>query len=136
MTAFHDALYDYVKAYYPSLTLSATKGEKKGPGSTWFSFRTPVKNVWIVYKSDRNYIDMEFRGLGDKYQEFHSNNHDVLDSFGNLRIRRAGKSLAVEVDVDRDLDCFQPFNEQIAVIEEAMNKIVYLQNSVLPKLKF
>ncbi|MDO5445904.1 MAG: hypothetical protein Q4F31_09840 [Eubacteriales bacterium] len=134
ITNFNDCLYDYIKENYPVLNFNSEKGKIKGAQCTWFSFRTPVKDAWIIYKSTKMYVDLELRGAGERYQELMQDNEWLLKENQDIRIRKAGKSLAIEIDSHYSLDCYQMFKNQLPAIKEAMDIVLRLQVEILPRL--
>ena len=76
----------------------------KGSEACWPEFQTSLKNVKIVYKSNKGYVDLQFAGYGDKIgslreiliQKLGDNFEGKLDR-KELSLERAEKSAVVRI---------------------------------------
>lgn len=121
VTEFWKKLYKYVDKY-PRLDINKTT-TPRGTNANWPAFKTQITGLRIVWKSDRNYIDLEFSGMAEQREEFSS-----LIKKLNLTDYQpvvTGKSLSLRtmVPYDKPVDFHIPFDNQINNIDYALSQI-------------
>ena len=127
-TNFWQSLIPFVKKYYPRLTIANSK-ESYGGKSDWpiFTFSN-VKGLQIVWKTDRDIIDLEFRGMANNY----SGLIELLNNIGinNPQIEATGKSLSMRTSMAKyPVSVFLPFNKQLKNIKHCLRKMLKLRDS-------
>lgn len=65
VTDFWNKYIDYQEEFYPQL-ISVNNRGPKGARSTWPTYKTVHKEVTIVHKTEKGYVDLSFRGAYDK----------------------------------------------------------------------
>ena len=91
----------------------------KGSDACWPEFQTSLKNVKIVYKSDKGYVDLQFAGYGNRIgdlreiliQNLGKSFEEKLDR-KELRLDRAEKSAVVRIsNPDWNVSFKTPFSK-------------------------
>ena len=124
ITTFWNKYYDYIKNYYPQLKMNMTN-TAKGSNALWPHIFTPLKNVYILHKSNKGFMDMTFSGMGDCYYQFKKEINNYLDN--DMSIQRTGKALAIRVNVPV-VDFNNDFDNYIDEINVSLNSAVRLLN--------
>ena len=134
ITVFWQNLYDYIKSKYYELDFKKP-GDAKGSRSDWVTFRTTVKQLYIVWKTTKNSVDLEFTGMGKKSDVVIS----ILKSLGieNVNIEETGKSVSLRLFYSTDYEVLvrEPFDKQIEKINHCLTKVLYL-NELAQKIRF
>ncbi len=124
ITEFWSQLYKYIDAHYKSsLDIVKTAGAR-GKSACWPSFRTNIKNLWIRWKTDRDFIDLEFGGMAnnkavliDKLKLINETNFNIVET---------GKSLSLRflVDARHHVSFSDDFYKQIDNVEYAFKAML------------
>ena len=125
VTDFWEQLYSHVKRYYPMLCLPTVKGSR-GKSASWPAFKTNVKGLVIRWKTDRNYIDLEFSNMA----ETNDRKKMVCNLLSPLKdndyiIEETGKSLSLRksISIDEEVSFHKSFNKQINRINKCLDYI-------------
>jgi hypothetical protein len=123
ITEFWSHYYKFVKENYPRLFINEASGPRGGRAN-WPHFITPIKNVYIIHKSDRGYLDMTFNGMGEYYSHFMSFVKDKLDY--DMSVHKTNKSMAIRlmvpiIDFKKD---FEFYNEDMKMILNAALRLL------------
>lgn len=107
----------YQQNYYPELMLASSAG-KKGSAATWPRFRTNIRGLYILHKSEKGYIDLTFESAKDRISEI---DELIKSTFGGyeeigISIVITSKSVALRM-VAPILDFKLPFEEQRSKVE-------------------
>ena len=127
VTEFWNHYYRYVKEHYPKLRMYEVTGPR-GSNAIWPAFLLPVKGVRIQHKSNKGVLDLEFSGLGNKYQEFANIVNPDLDK--DMRIERTGKSLSIRLEIPI-VNFKQSFDIQSKEMKEILEKAMRLYDLLL-----
>lgn len=126
----HNGVSDFWENYvrfcteqYPALTLASSAG-KKGSAATWPRFRTRIKGLYILHKSEFGYVDLTFESAKERIAEI---DKLIKDTFGGYEeigasIEITGKSAALRMVVPV-LDFKAPFEEQKEKVEKCFTVI-------------
>ena len=133
VTLFWEKYYDMVENKFSDLKLNRIKGPR-GSDANWPVFFTPIKNIHIIHKSDRGYVDLTFRNVSQYYFEVYDIVKNVLKE--NMKLEQTGKSLAIRIVVPK-IDFKKDFEEQeenaikcleeVKKMQEFMRKIDYME---------
>ncbi len=136
ITAFWRSYILYQKKMYPHFVFRDALGPK-GAKATWVMFHTYFKNVKILHKTEKGFVDMEFAGLASKTTEL----KDLLleatgENTGKIRVCQTGKSAVYRVRVPV-IDFKQNFLNFQKEVEEALAAIDSLYNllAIIPSYK-
>lgn len=131
-TEFWDFLYKYVEDKYHALHLKRHNGPR-GSSAVWPIFTTDIKGLSIVYKSDRDFVDLEFSGMADRKDT-------ILNLLNNFNLEKyvlanTSKSLSLryEIPKNKHVSFDEKFNNQIDNIDFALDVISEL-NEIARKL--
>ena len=124
VTKFWSLYYKCVKEKYPKLKLNEIDGPR-GKNAAWPQIQTPVKNVSIIHKSDRGFLDLTFRGVANSYAEFMNCVNSVLDE--DMVVCRTGKSLSIRVNVPK-INFNEDFNIYSKELDVVFNSAARLLN--------
>lgn len=124
VTLFWSKYYNFVRQYYPRLTINEVQGPRGGKAN-WPYFLTPIKKVYIIHKSNKGYMDLTFSGLGENYKKFIQNVSLFLDS--NMSIHKTGKSMAIRLKVPT-IDFSQDFKDYYNEMKICLDAAYKLQN--------
>lgn len=114
VTNFWKEYYKFIKENFPQLNLKEINGPR-GSKACWPEFRTPIKNIKVVHKSNKGFVDLTFRNLSSKYTLFCETVNKHLDK--EMYIDRAGKSLVIRIKTP-----LINFTKQFKDYENEMNK--------------
>jgi hypothetical protein len=112
-TDFWIDYYNYQSKYHPELELMYS-GQAKPKNQTWFEFKTYYKNLSLVHKADRGYIDLQFAGYGKKIDKLKTLIGIYLDE--DMRIVQATKSASVRMNgitIKTCKDGFECYKDEI-----------------------
>ena len=133
VTLFWEKYYDLVENKFSDLKLNRIKGPR-GSDANWPVFFTPIKNIHIIHKSDRGFLDLTFRNVSQYYFEVYDIVKNVLKE--NMTFQQTGKSLAIRIVVPK-IDFKKDFEEQeenvikclegVRELQEFMKKIDYME---------
>ena len=118
VTKFWDNYYKYVKNNHPKLQINEIKGPR-GQNAGWPQFKTPIKNVSVVHKSDRGFIDLTFKGI-DNYKLFMEVAKPILEE--DMIVVRTGKSISIRVNTKK-LSFKESFEDNVEIIKTAFDNI-------------
>ena len=126
VTEFWDKYIDYQEEHYPHLTSLNSKGPK-GARSSWFHYKTVHKDVTLVHKSEKGYVDLSFRGAYDKIPllvELFEEASASLKQIG-MSIEPAGKSAVLRMKVPSVdvLDMFDNYRDKVDVCLKAVESL-------------
>lgn len=113
VTEFWSFYYKYIKEKYPRLKVKEISGPR-GRNASWPQIQTPMKNVTIIHKSDRGFLDLTFRGVANYYRDFMSCVKKFLED--DMTVCRTGKSLSVRLNVPK-INFKNNFNECVSDLE-------------------
>lgn len=111
VTDFWNKYITYQKEHYPHLWLS-TSGGSKGSRASWPRYRVPIKNLYILHKSEFGYIDLTFPSCAEYTSELKTLLNNELGNIAkyNLSVHITGKSAALRIIVPK-LDFKVPFEK-------------------------
>lgn len=133
VTEFWDRYIDYQEENYPHLASLNIRGPK-GARSTWFHYKTVHKDVTLVHKSEKGYVDLSFRGAYDKIPllvELFEETNGSIKQIG-MSIEPAGKSAVLRAKVPSVdvLDAFDNYRDEV----DACLKAVEMLNDIALRL--
>lgn len=131
VTDFWNKYIDFQEANYAHLSSVNSKGPK-GARSTWPTYRTVHKDVTIVHKTEKGYVDLSFRG---GYKNIHLLATFLEENVGDykglgLSIEQASSSAVLRKKLS-SVDVRQPFESQQAEIDEAFRAVDLLNDIAL-----
>ena len=106
VTEFWRRLRELCEKEYPQLEMVGADAPK-GLQARWPEFRTSLRKVKVIYKSDRGIIDLEFLAYGDRTNELMQRIGSVKTE--EMRIRPTGKSASVRLERK---NCIVDFNDE------------------------
>lgn len=118
-TKFWNDLYNYVEKEYPDIKIYKVDGPR-GSKPGWPHIMTDDKRVYIMYKSDRGYIDLTFNRLGKHQREFKNYMEKSLKK--GMKIHQTGKSMAIRLTAPC-VDFHNKFDQYQNELKEIMKKI-------------
>lgn len=135
VTEFWSCLYYYINSNYKSsLEIVKTAGSR-GKGACWPSFKTNIKNLWIRWKTNKDYIDLEFGGMAnkkslliEKLKQINETNFDIVETGKSL-------SLRYKVDMVHHVSFSDDFDKQVKNVEYAFNVILNFYE-IVKKLQY
>ena len=111
----------YLKDCYPKLHIRSADKEK-GPAAVWFDFEIPLKNVDLVYKSDKGFVDLQFSGYGERIGELKEKLSAVIAE--NMVLAKAGKSASLRLQSsDWIVDFKSEFRDNLTAMEQVFNAV-------------
>ena len=122
VTEFWQKLYKHIGQYYSQLRINKLD-TARGSNASWPGFKAEIAGLRIVWKTDRNYIDLEFAGMAEHREAFSS-----LVKKLNLEKYQpvvTGKSLSLRMVVpsDKSVSFHLPFDDQIDNVNYALDRI-------------
>ena len=131
VTEFWNKYIDFQELNYAHLSSVNSKGPK-GARSTWPTYRTVHKDVTIVHKTEKGFVDLSFRG---GYKNIHLLATFLEESEGNLKtlglsIEQASNSAVLRKKIS-PIDVMMPFESQQVEIEKAFQVIDMLNDIAL-----
>lgn len=126
VTYFWERLYDFIEQYYPDIKLPRSNAPR-GSNANWPAIKTNVKGLVIRWKTDRNYIDLEFAKMAEM-----DNRRNVLISLlnkydvGDYFLEKTGKSLSLRknLTIEESVSFKKPFDGQLFQINKCMEHIM------------
>lgn len=108
----------------------------KGSDACWPEFQTALKNVKIVYKANKGYVDLQFSGYGDRIGDLREILIRKLDkSFEEklvckeIRLDRAEKSAVVRIsNPEWNISFKTPFSEVENHIRAVLDAVIEFAN--------
>lgn len=131
VTAFWNKYYDFVEKDYHKLSINRRDGAR-GSRALWPIFLTPIKNVQIIHKADKGYVDLTFPGIADYYFEVEEIIKEVLNE--NITLHKTGKSLAIRKIVPK-VNFSGDFEEQKGDLAKCLDSVLELQG-VIGKINY
>ena len=123
VTLFWEKYYDMVENRFSDLKLNRIEGPR-GSDANWPVFFTPIKNIHIIHKSDRGFLDLTFRYVSQYYFEVYDIVKNVLKE--NMTFQKTGKSLAIRIRVPK-IDFKKDFEEQEENVIKCLEEVKELQ---------
>ncbi len=116
VTLFWKNYYDYIKKNYPKLKIHEVEGPR-GSDASWPEIYTAFRNVKIIHKSDRGYMDLTYYGEANNH-ELIKELSEVLES--DMFIRITGKSLAIRLEIPI-IDFKKDFNDYLNEMKASLD---------------
>jgi len=107
VTLFWEHYYEYHNKHFPQLTLHVHRGPK-GPNAIWPEFKVHLPGAKILHKSAQGYIDLQFRGLGEKLLQLKQSLKPYIEK--DMLLEKAGASAVVRIVVPI-IDFSKPFEK-------------------------
>lgn len=128
VTDFWNRYIDYQKKHYPELML-VSGHRKRGSNATWPRYHTVCPGLFIYHKSEFGFIDLTFRGSGDKLVELEKLLWTQLPDHAELGLSlyRTGRSAALRLHVPV-LDFKESFDKQKQKVNECFSAISSMTN--------
>ena len=123
VTLFWEKYYDMVENRFSDLKLNRIEGPR-GSDANWPVFFTPIKNIHIIHKSDRGFLDLTFRYVSQYYFEVYDIVKNVLKE--NMTFQKTGKSLAIRIRVPK-IDFKKDFEEQEENVIKCLEEVKKMQ---------
>ncbi len=123
VTRFWNNYIDYQNEKYGRLMSLNNKGPK-GAKSTWFTYKTVHKDVTIVHKTEKGYVDLSFRGGNGKIDKLVKWFEDDIENFkeSGMTVETAGKSAVLRIKVSK-VDVFDEFDKYIDNVDEGLKAV-------------
>ena len=128
VTKFWEDYYAFVKSHYPTIKIHEINGPR-GTNARWPEFQTNYKQVKIIHKSDKGYIDLTFDKMANHIDIFDKYTKNIKQS---LSIVKTGKSLSIRLNVPK-IDFKSKFYIYIDQMHECMEQILNLYD-ILSKI--
>lgn len=131
VTEFWKEMQQFCEKNYPSLYM-CYDGKPKGSASTWIYFKTALKGVRIVYKTEPGLVDLEFDGYGNKIAEldeiispYKDKNMDVyqIGKTAVLRTHKAKWTVSVKTRFSSVTDEISDVLQHVMKLTELVKKI-------------
>ena len=131
VTDFWESYIDYKEKRYKQLELLNSRGPK-GARSTWPTYKTVHKDVTVVHKTEKGYVDLSFRG---GYERIHSLAALFEETIGDVQelemtVAAAGKSAVLRKRVPV-IDVYETFETYENEIDECFRAIKELNDIAL-----
>ena len=121
VTEFWKKLRRFCEEAYPDLSMLG-QDSPKGGSACWPEFRTALKSVKVIYKSQRGFVDLEFPQYGDKRGILHAVIGNITTD--DMKIVETGKSASVRMANKRwEISFTEDFNENEEVIAEVLSAV-------------
>ncbi len=127
ITKFWEALYAYVQTTNCGVEMKPNHGAK-GAKSLWVYFDTPIRNTYLIYKSDQGTVELEFSGKLSEKDRLQADLFAYKDD--DMHWKAAGKSLALYTEVKK-IDFNNPFEQYIEDVNEMLSKVKRLKEFAL-----
>ena len=121
VTRFWESYYKFIRDNYPKIKIHEIHGPR-GSSAAWPELLTDYKQVKIMHKSDRGYMDLTFGNMANHVDIF---NKHVNFANPNLRIVPTGKSISIRIDVPV-IDFKDDFDNYINQMHECMKSALKL----------
>ena len=121
VTAFWLKYYEYRENSYPHLKLHKSS-YKKGSQATWPDFETKhyIRGTKILHKSEKGYVDLEFRGKAEDKHWLARQTAGQLNEGMDWVI--TGKSASIRMEVPK-IDFSKPFENYLKEIKEVFEAV-------------
>lgn len=128
VTAFWNGYYDYHGENAPHLMLHINRG-KKGPNATWPDFKTTLKGVKILHKSEKGVVDLQFRGMAKHKQKMEAALKPYLAQ--DMEVHTAGNSAVVRIvvpvmDFSKDFTLYEQDMPDVFSAVERLNQLAIM----------
>ena len=122
VTEFWGNLYKHVRENYSDLDINELTSPR-GSNATWPAFKTCIKGVRIVWKSDlkRNSMDLEFAGMADKPEVFNRIIRDAGATKYKPILTSKSRSLTIKLPESQNVSFNRPFNDQLENINRFLD---------------
>ena len=128
VTKFWEKYYEFIRLNYPTIKINEIHGPR-GSSAVWPELLTDYKQVKIMHKSDRGYMDLTFNKMANHVDIFNKYVKDVVSDF---KIVKTGKSLAIRINVPI-IDFKEDFDNYINEMHECMKSALKLYD-ILSKI--
>ena len=126
VTDFWECLYKHIDNYYRDIKLPKVSGSR-GSNAAWPAIKTNVKGLVIRWKTNMNYIDLEFSNMAETEarKSIIRNIIKKLDIKGYI-LEKTGKSLSLRKNLlsSEAVSFHKPFNSQLKEINQCLNYIM------------
>lgn len=118
----------YQQENYPELMLASSAG-KKGSAASWPRFRTQIKGLYMLHKSEFGYVDLTFESAKDRISQIDELIKTTFGSYEKIgaSIVITSKSVALRMTVPV-LNFKLPFEEQKTKVEDCYKVISNMSN--------
>ena len=122
VTNFWSRYYDFIRRYYPKIKIHEIEGPR-GSKAAWPEMNTDYKQIVIMHKSDRGYMDLTFGKMASHISIFNK----YVDKFitEDLKVIETGKSLSIRIEVPI-IDFREEFDNYISEMHECMKSALRL----------
>ncbi|MEE3343550.1 MAG: hypothetical protein VZS44_05625 [Bacilli bacterium] len=128
VTKFWEKYYEFIRLYYPTIKIHEIHGPR-GSSASWPELLTDFKQVKIMHKSDRGYMDLTFNKMANYIDIF---NKYIKELSNDLKIVKTGKSLSIRLNVPI-IDFKNEFNNYTNEMHECMKAALKLYD-ILSKI--
>lgn len=118
VTSFWQQYISVQKTCYHQLQLKYDS-QIKGSKALWVTFHTDYKQIKIVHKSDKGFVDMEFSGLGEKTTELRKLFASQIEE-SKYKVVLTGKSAVLRKECSK-IDFKADFESQKEIVIEALS---------------
>ena len=124
VTEFWSKFRAFSKANYPALVMLGSDSPK-GASAAWPEFRTKLRNVKVIYKSQKGCIDLEFPSYGTKDDVLHQIVKPHLTP--TMCVCKTGKSASIRLENPLwILNFTEDFECRIPIIHEILQAVSVL----------
>lgn len=121
VTKFWKRYYEFIRKNYPTIKIHEIDGPR-GSKAAWPEMTTDYKQVVIIHKSDRGYMDLTFGKMSNYISIFNKYIDDLPKEFKAVK---TGKSLAIRLEVPI-INFKNEFDDYIAEMHECMKSAIKL----------
>ncbi len=126
VTEFWKELRRYTEENYRTLEM-AGKDTPKGSSAVWPEFYTALRNVKVIYKSQKGYVDLEFPNYGDRIGDLHKRIAEKQPSASDSAIYPTGKAASIRIaNVRWIVDFKTPFDDVVNIIDDVLQAVKQL----------
>ena len=122
VTNFWRRYYEFIRLYYPGIKIHEIIGPR-GSKAAWPEMNTDYKQVVIMHKSDRGYMDLTFGKMSSYVSIFNKYTEKVVTN--EFKIVKTGKSLSIRLEVPI-LDFKGEFDDYVEEMHECMKSAIKL----------
>ena len=121
VTEFWHKLRQFCKIHYPSLIMLGSDSPK-GSSARWPEFRTSLRNVKVIYKSQKGYVDLEFPSYGSRDKQLRSIVKPLMTN--RMIVEPTGKSAVLRIyNKNWEINFLQNFDQTAPVIDEVLQAV-------------
>ena len=121
VTAFWKTLREFCTRNYPKLEMLG-EDKPRGASAVWPEFRTSLRTIKAIYKSQKGCVDLEFPRYGDRTADLQSGIKNLMSD--KMEIVPAGKSASVRVFNEKwKVDFSQSFDDCVETINEVLQAV-------------